>query len=201
MSSFTTLFFLSDNEVNTGRWVCMWYFLVLYISVCFTFHIQMLCFPWTYIYIYIYICHRHEIWVQEKTKRFGCTIVTGDSGIDAGRCADELWHFLCTCTVVFPLEDQSRWSWHHEMMSVISDAILGGNYKRRAHMNLGAVIWVFWYWTVGSIDKTQTHYSGYVGASCGAEHNQEELCVLFIHMHVPRPFGNFLVSMTLVVWC
>ena len=24
----------------------------------------------------------------------------------------------------------------------------------------------------------------------GAEHNQNELCVSFIHMHVPRPFGE-----------
>ena len=31
-----------------------------------------------------------------------------------------------------------------------------------------------------------------LGASCGAEHNQNELCVSFIHMHVPRPFcGTF----------
>ena len=33
------------------------------------------------------------------------------------------------------------------------------------------------------------------------EYNQEELCTLFIHVHVPRPFlGSFLVGMTLVVW-
>ena len=39
-------------------------------------------------------------WVKEKTMRLGVAIVTGDSGSDACRCADELWHFLCTCTVV-----------------------------------------------------------------------------------------------------
>ena len=45
---------------------------------------------------------------------------------------------------------------------------------------------------LGSIDKPQTPYSDYLGASCGAEHNQNELCVLFIHMHVPRPlWGTF----------
>ena len=30
-------------------------------------------------------------------------------------------------------------------ITVISLAILGGNYKRRAHTNLRAVIWAFWY--------------------------------------------------------
>ena len=35
-------------------------------------------------------------------------MVTGDSSSDAGRCADELWHLLCTCAVVFLLEDKSR---------------------------------------------------------------------------------------------
>ena len=44
----------------------------------------------------------------------------------------------------------------------------------------------------GSIDKLQTLYSGYLSVSHEAEHNQNELCVLFIHVHVPRPFwGTF----------
>ena len=75
-------------------------------------------------------------------------------------------------------------------VTVISNAILGGKYKRRAHMSLRAVVWVFWYWTIGSIHKSKTLYSSYLSASHGAEHNQEELCVLFIHMHVPRPYGE-----------
>ena len=41
-------------------------------------------------------------------ERLDASILTGDSDIDASRCTDELWHFLCTCTVVFSLEDQSR---------------------------------------------------------------------------------------------
>ena len=74
----------------------------------------------------------------------------------------------------------------------MSHAILGGNYKRRAHWNLEVVISVFWYWMFGSTNKSQTLYSGYLSASCGAEHNQNGLCVLFIHIHVPRPFwGTF----------
>ena len=39
-----------------------------------------------------------------------------------------------------------------------------------------------------SINKPQTLYFGYLNASCGAEHNQNGLCDLFIHMYVPRPF-------------
>ena len=41
---------------------------------------------------------------------------------------------------------------------------------------------------VGSIDKSQTLYSSYISASYEAEYNQNELCTLFIHMHIPRPF-------------
>ena len=32
----------------------------------------------------------------------------------------------------------------HDIMR-ISHAIEGGNYKRRGGLNLGAVIWIFWY--------------------------------------------------------
>ena len=39
-----------------------------------------------------------------------------------------------------------------------------------------------------SINKPQTLYFSYRGASHGAEHNQNEVCDLFIHMLVPRPF-------------
>ena len=70
-------------------------------------------------------------------------MVTGDSGSDASKCTDELWHLLCSRTVVFPLEDQSRWLWHLEMTSQWSLMLFfRGKYKRRAHTNLGAVVWV-----------------------------------------------------------
>ena len=118
-------------------------------------------------------------------------IVNGDSDIDDGWCTNDLQHFLCACAVVFLPEDQSRWLWHYEMMSWCSLVLLWeGNYKRRAHTNLGAVIWGFGYWMVGSINKSQTLYSAYPGVSHGAEHNQNELHALFVHMHVPRIFGE-----------
>ena len=39
--------------------------------------------------------------LRKRERGLDAFIVTGDSGADAGRCADELWHFLCTFTVVF----------------------------------------------------------------------------------------------------
>ena len=56
-----------------------------------------------------------EIWLRKKTERFGCIYSIWGSSVDAGRCADEWQCFWCTCVVVFPLEDQSRWLWCHEM--------------------------------------------------------------------------------------
>ena len=44
----------------------------------------------------------------------------------------------------------------------------------------------------GLLTRPQTLYFGCLSASHGAEHNQNGLCNLFIHMHVPRPFwGTF----------
>ena len=134
-------------------------------------------------------CHRHEIWVKEKMKRFKC--IYSNWGF---------WHWCWQMhrqTTVFPVYMHSGFpagrskqmivtSWNDN--TVMSCAILGGNYKWGAHTNPGAVIWVFWYWMVGSIDKSQTLYSGHLSTSHGAEHHQDELCVLFIHMHVSRPF-------------
>ena len=49
-----------------------------------------------------------EFGLRKRRRGSDAPIVTGDSGIDTGRCTDKLWCFLCTCTVVFPPEDQSR---------------------------------------------------------------------------------------------
>ena len=59
-------------------------------------------------------------------------------------------------------------------------------------MNLGAVIWLSGNECLGLSISHRSLYSGYISASCGAEYNQEGLCVLFIHMHIPRCFrGTF----------
>ena len=127
--------------------------------------------------------------LRKRWRGLDASIVIGDSGVDTGRCTDEPWHFLCACTVVFPLEDQSRWLWHHEM---ISHDILGGHYKKRAHLSLRAVIWVFRYWMVGSIDKSQTLYSSYLGVSHGAQHNQKwTVCFIYPYTCTQTFLGNF----------
>ena len=140
-----------------------------------------------------YICHRHRIRVKEKMERFGC--IYSNWGFQHG-----CWQ-MCRWTTVFPEHMCSGFparrskqmimtSWND--VTMISHAILGGNYERRAHPNLGEVFWDFWHWMVGSIDKPQTLYFSSLSASHGAEHNQNELCVSFICMHVPRPFwGTF----------
>ena len=43
-----------------------------------------------------------------------------------------------------------------------------------------------------SINKPQTLYFCCLGASHGEEHNQNGMCDLFIHMHVPRPLWGTL---------
>ena len=54
-----------------------------------------------------------EFGLRKRQRGSDAFIVIRDSGMDASRCADELQYFQCTCAVVFPLEDQSRWLWHH----------------------------------------------------------------------------------------
>ena len=141
----------------------------------------------------IYICHRHGTWVKEKMERFGCIYSKLGS-----------WHgcrWMCRWMAMFPMHmcsgfptgrlEQTIVTSFHDVTRM-SHAIEGGNYKRRAQPNLRAVVWVFWYKVFRSIHKPQTLYFGYLGASHGAEHNQNGLCDLFIFMHVPRPFwGNF----------
>ena len=81
---------------------------------------------------------------------FRISVIFGLFGVDAGRYADKLWWFFCTCAVVFPaklmeqtivksLDDVTRFSLARE----------GGKYKRRVQLSQGTlaaaitVIWVF----------------------------------------------------------
>ena len=139
--------------------------------------------------------------LRKRWRGSDVAIVTGDSGDDTVRCADELWHFLCACTVVFLPEDQSRWLWCHEMMSQWS-------------------LVLFW---EGSIKGKHTQALGLSSGFSGTEwlglfisHKPSTLaisvplveqsitrknCVFYLSicMH-PDLLGNSLVSMTLVVW-
>ena len=48
-------------------------------------------------------CHRHETGFEKEMMRFGISVIFGLFGMDAGRCADELWWFFHACAMVFPL--------------------------------------------------------------------------------------------------
>ena len=181
------LFTLCDIKKRCYSFLCIYYMLYIWyvhsmhshiISLWVLYNDILVCTPMrgvAFILIYIrpighyYICHRHEIQVKEKTKRFGC--IYSNWGFQHG-CQQ-----MCRLTMAFPVHMHSGFptgrskqmivtSWND--VTVISHAILGGNYKRRAHSNLGAVVWVFGYWTVRYIDKSQTLYYGYLVASHGA---------------------------------
>ena len=129
----------------------------MYVYICTHKHMHTLKNIWLHTYIHVclptyisthiqYICHRHGIWVKEKMERFGC--IYSIWGFWFGCWQMHRWMtMLPMCMhsgfptgrskqmIVMSLNDVTR----------ISNATLGGNYKRRAHWNLGAVIWVFWY--------------------------------------------------------
>ena len=78
----------------------------------------------------------------------------------------------------------------------------GGNYKRRAQLNLGAidtVVWVFWYKAFGLVSQPQTLYIGCLSALQGGSKTRMNIATyLSICMH-PDLSGGFSVSMTSVV--
>ena len=149
---------------------------------------------------YIYVTGM-KFRLRKWQRGLDASIVTRDSGIDAGRCVDELQHFLCACRIVFPPEDQSRWLWHDEMMSQWS-------------------VMLFW---EGTIKGEHTQTSGLSSGFSDTEwlglltsHRPSTLaisvplieqsisrmnCVFYLSICMyPDLLGNFFVSMTLVVW-
>ena len=68
----------------------------------------------------------------------------------------------------------------------------GGKYIRRAHMSLADVVWVSGTEQLGLLSSHRASTSAISVPLMEQEHNQEELCTLFIHVHVSRPYlGNF----------
>ena len=124
--------------------------------------------------------------------------------MDASRFTDKPWQFQCTCAVVSLLEDWSRWSWLHDMMSRGSLVLKkGGNYKKRAWLNLRAVdtvLWVFWYKAFGFVSEPQTLYLNCLGALQGGSITRMNIATyLSICMH-PDLSGGLSVSTTSDVW-
>ena len=59
-------------------------------------------------------------------------------------------------------------------------------------MSLGAVVWVSGTEQFGPLISHRPSTLAISVPVVEQEYNQEELCTLFIHVHVPRPFeGNF----------
>ena len=134
-------------------------------------------------------CHRHGIGDEEKTMGLCVAIVIVNFDRDAGKCADEL-DVSSACAQWF-----SHWKsraanhdiifWCHNDLS----CYWGGNYIREASTSLGAVVWVFWTEQLGQL--LGSHWPSTLATSVPLmeqEYNLDELCVLFINLHVPRPF-------------
>ena len=82
----------------------------------------------------------------------------------------------------------------------ISHAIEGGNYKRRAQPNLKAVVWVFWYQSFGSVNKSQTLYFGYLSVPLMEKSIIRMECVTCLSICIyPDLSGEPSVGVTLVV--
>ena len=83
---------------------------------------------------------------------------------------------------------------------VISHAIWGRKYIRKVHLSIRAVIWVSGTEWLGPLLSHQPSTLAILVPLMEQEYIMDELCALFIYVHVPKPLlGNFLVSMTLVV--
>ena len=143
-----------------------------------------------------------KLGLRKRQRGSDASIATKDSGIDTSRCADKIWCFLCGCAVVFLLEDQSRQCWHHEMMSQWSLVLSWEGTIKGEHT-----------WTSGlSSGFSDTEWLGPL-----ASHRPSTPAFLVLLMEqsiirmncvfhlpicmYPDILGNFLVSMTLVVWC
>ena len=75
---------------------------------------------------------------------------------------------------------------------MISHAILGGKYIRKSELEPGAVIWVSGTEQLVLLISHRPSTPAILVPLMEQEYNQEELCTLFIDLHVPRPFmGNF----------
>ena len=144
---------------------------------------------------------RKRVW--KEMMRFRLSVIFGIFGMDAGRYADELWQFFCTCAVVFQLKYWSRQSWHHYMMS--QGSLMQwreGTIKESAtepwgccyycHLGVLTSIWVF--------TKPQTLYFSCLGAPRVGSISWKYSVVCFsISMH-PDLFGGLWVIVTSFIW-
>ena len=140
-----------------------------------------------------YICHRHRIWVKEKTKRFRC--IYSNQGFWHG-CQQMHWWttvfpvYMCSSLSTRRSKQMIMTSWND--VTRISCAILGGNYKRKAHSNLRLSSRSSDTECLGLLTSHRPSTLAISVPLIEQSITRDELCVSFIHMHVPRPFwGTF----------
>ena len=144
----------------------------------------------------------HRIWVKERTEKF--------------RCIYSNWGFWCGCqqmcrwTTVFPVhmhsgfppEDQSRWLWHHEMMSQWSLMLFWEGTIKGDHTQTSGLL-------SGLSDTKQlglltSHRPSTPAISVPLVEQSITRMNHVFHLSIcmyPDLLGELLVSMTLVVWC
>ena len=156
---------------------------------------------WNKVIMHLYVTGI-EFGLKKRWRGSDASIVIGDSGMDASRCADELWHFLCVCTVVFLLEDQSRWLWHHKMTSQWSLILFWeGTIKGELTQTLGLASGFLDTDWLGLLTSHRTSTLAIL-VSLMEQTITRIICVFHLSMYMhPDLFGDLLVSMTLVVWC
>ena len=134
-------------------------------------------------------CHRHGIGDMEKMLGLCVAMVIVNFGSDASKCIDKL--DVSSAHVQWFSHWKSRaddcdviW-WHHEDLPYY----WGGSYIRKASMSLRAVIWVFGTEGLGQLLKSHGPSTSVISVSLvEQEYNQNKLSVLFIYLHVSRPF-------------
>ena len=119
--------------------------------------------------------------------------------MDAGGCADEPWQFQCACAMAFPLKDQSRWSWHHEMMSwgslmLLREGTIKGEHNQTSGLSSG-------YSGTKCLDLLTSHRPSTLAVSVPLKEKSitrmDSVTCLSICMY-PDLSGEPLVSVTLV---
>ena len=126
--------------------------------------------------------------IRKRQCGSGVVIVTEDFGGDARMCR-QIMAFLPHMCSGFPTEKVEQMIVTSQNdVTVICCAIEGGMYIRKASLSLGAVIWVSGTEWLSPLLSHQPSTPATSVPLVEQEYILDELCTLFIHVHVPRPF-------------
>ena len=142
-----------------------------------------------------------EFGLRKRSRGLDAFIVTGDSSMDASRCADELQCFWCACTVFFLPEDQSRQLWHHEITSQGSlmlfwEGTIKGEHTQTSGLSSG-------FSDTDWMGLLTSHRPSTLAISVPLVEQSITRMNCVFHLSIcmyPDLLGEFLFSMTLVVW-